>query len=123
MAAQGARVAAELGVTRAVQDEFAYQSHKRAFEAHEAGRFDAELVPIRVASKAKGKIVVDALPQPARAQDVVLDLDASRSTVDFTLGAFLHTVHGSFKFKSGTIRLDPASAWERQTASSSSTPT
>ncbi|HZX67684.1 MAG TPA: acetyl-CoA C-acyltransferase, partial [Candidatus Elarobacter sp.] len=30
MAAQGARVAAELGVTRAVQDEFAYQSHKRA---------------------------------------------------------------------------------------------
>jgi acetyl-CoA C-acetyltransferase len=68
MAAQGARVAAELGVTRAVQDEFAYQSHKRAFEAHEAGRFDAELVPIRVASKAKGKIVVDALPQPARAR-------------------------------------------------------
>ena len=37
MAAQGARVAAELGVTRAVQDEFAYQSHKRAHDAHEAG--------------------------------------------------------------------------------------
>jgi acetyl-CoA C-acetyltransferase len=66
MAAQGARVAAELGVTRAVQDEFAYQSHKRAHEAHEAGRFDAEIAPINVATKAKGKIVVDALPQPAR---------------------------------------------------------
>jgi polyisoprenoid-binding protein YceI len=53
-------------------------------------------------------LIAGLLPQPASAQDVVLDLDASRSTVDFTLGAFLHTVHGSFKFKSGTIRLDPA---------------
>lgn len=53
-------------------------------------------------------ILVALLPQPARAAEVVLDLDPSRSAVDFTLGAFLHTVHGSFKFKSGTIRLDPA---------------
>jgi acetyl-CoA C-acetyltransferase len=68
MAAQGARVAAELGVTRAVQDEFAYQSHKRAHDAHEAGHFDAEIAPINVATKAKGKIVVDALPAPARAR-------------------------------------------------------
>ncbi len=68
MAAQGARVAAELGVTRAVQDEFAYQSHKRAHEAHEAGYFDAEIAPINVATKLKGKIVVDALPQQARAR-------------------------------------------------------
>jgi len=68
MAAQGARVAAELGVTRAVQDEFAYTSHQRAHDAHEAGRFAAEIAPIRVATKAKGKIVVDALPQPARAR-------------------------------------------------------
>jgi acetyl-CoA C-acetyltransferase len=68
MAAQGARVAAELGVTRAVQDEFAYRSHKRAHDAHEAGHFDAEIAPINVATKAKGKIVVDALPQPARAR-------------------------------------------------------
>ena len=68
MAAQGARVAAELGVTRAVQDEFAYQSHKRAHAAHEAGNFDAEIAPINVATKAKGKIVVDELPQQARAR-------------------------------------------------------
>jgi acetyl-CoA C-acetyltransferase len=68
MAAQGARVAAELGVTRAVQDEFAYQSHKRAREAHDAGNFAGEIAPINVATKAKGKIVVDALPEPARAR-------------------------------------------------------
>jgi acetyl-CoA C-acetyltransferase len=66
MAAQGARVATELGVTRAVQDEFAYQSHKRAHEAHEAGRLGTEIAPINVATKAKGKIVVDAIPSPAR---------------------------------------------------------
>ncbi|MBV8749263.1 MAG: acetyl-CoA C-acyltransferase [Candidatus Eremiobacteraeota bacterium] len=68
MASQGARVAAELGVTRAVQDEFAFNSHKRAHEAHEAGKFTAEIAPINVATKAKGKIVVDALPEPARAR-------------------------------------------------------
>jgi acetyl-CoA C-acetyltransferase len=68
MAAQGARVAAELGVTRAVQDEFAYQSHQRAHTAHEAGRFADEIVPMNVATKAKGKIVVDAVPQTARAR-------------------------------------------------------
>jgi acetyl-CoA C-acetyltransferase len=68
MAAQGARVAAELGVTRAVQDEFAYRSHQRAHDAHEAGHFDAEIAAINVATKAKGKIVVDALPAQARAR-------------------------------------------------------
>jgi acetyl-CoA C-acetyltransferase len=68
MAAQGAKVAAELGVTRAVQDEFAYQSHQRAHEAHEAGHFDAEIAPINVATKAKGKIVVGAVPAQARAR-------------------------------------------------------
>jgi acetyl-CoA C-acetyltransferase len=66
MASQGARVAAELGVTREVQDRFAYTSHVRAAQAHAAGHFADELVPIRVATKAKGKIVVAALPVPAR---------------------------------------------------------
>jgi acetyl-CoA C-acetyltransferase len=66
MASQAAKVAAELGLTRDVQDEFAYQSHARAHAAHEAGYLAAEIAPIRVATKAKGKIVVDALPIPAR---------------------------------------------------------
>jgi acetyl-CoA C-acetyltransferase len=66
MASQGARVAAELGVAREVQDQFAYQSHARAHATHEAGDFAVEIAPIRVATKAKGKIVVDALPIPAR---------------------------------------------------------
>jgi acetyl-CoA C-acetyltransferase len=66
MAAQGAKVAAELGVTREVQDRFAFESHRRAHAAHEGGHFLPELVAINVATKAKGKIVVDAVPQQAR---------------------------------------------------------
>ena len=66
MASQATRVAAEFGVTREVQDRFAYESHRRATAAHEAGWFAAEIAPVAVATKAPGKIVVDALPVPAR---------------------------------------------------------
>jgi polyisoprenoid-binding protein YceI len=38
----------------------------------------------------------------------VLDLDATQTKVDFTLGDVLHTVHGTFKLKAGRIRFDPA---------------
>jgi acetyl-CoA C-acetyltransferase len=62
MASQGAQVAAELGLTREMQDEFALRSHQRATETHAKGLFADEMVPIRVASKAKGKIVVDRVP-------------------------------------------------------------
>ena len=39
----------------------------------------------------------------------ILDLDATRTKVEFTLGDVLHTVHGSFKLKNGSIQFDPAS--------------
>ncbi len=63
MAAQGSIVAGELGLSREDQDRFAYESHRRAHASHESGAFDDEIVPVRVATKAKGKVVVDALPQ------------------------------------------------------------
>ncbi len=66
MASSGARVAAELGVTRELQDEFAFRSHHRAHTAHEAGHFSAEIVPIRAASKAADKIVVERMPSAAQ---------------------------------------------------------
>jgi polyisoprenoid-binding protein YceI len=37
----------------------------------------------------------------------VIQVDASRTTVQFTLGAIGHTVHGTFHTKSGTIHFDP----------------
>jgi acetyl-CoA C-acetyltransferase len=66
MSTASAKVAAELGVTREVQDEYAYNSHVRAREAHDAGHFDDEIVALNVATKHAGKIVVDALPGVAR---------------------------------------------------------
>ena len=42
------------------------------------------------------------------AQEMVLDLDPAQSEVNFTLPDVVHTVHGAFKLKSGTVRFDPA---------------
>ena len=45
----------------------------------------------------------------AAAQDLALRLEPERTTIHFTLGAALHTVHGNFRLKRGALRLDPAS--------------
>lgn len=66
MAAQGAKVANEMGLTREEQDRFAYESHRRAAAAQAAGKLSDEIVPLCVATKHKDKIVVDKLPEPAR---------------------------------------------------------
>ena len=51
---------------------------------------------------------VISVASPAIAQNAVLELDPSQSQVNFTLGATLHTVHGNFKLKHGTVKFDPA---------------
>jgi len=43
--------AEKAGVTREDQDQFAYQSHRKAVEAAEAGRFKAEILPVQVPGK------------------------------------------------------------------------
>jgi polyisoprenoid-binding protein YceI len=45
----------------------------------------------------------------AAAQDLVLQLDPTRTTIKFTLGAALHTIHGSFEPKAGVLHTNPAS--------------
>ena len=37
------------------------------------------------------------------------NIDPAKSTVRFTLGAVFHTVHGTFRIKSGAVRFDPNS--------------
>jgi acetyl-CoA C-acetyltransferase len=63
MATQGSKVANELSLSREEQDRFAFESHRRAHAAYEAGHFSDEIVPVKVASKAKDKVVVERLPQ------------------------------------------------------------
>jgi acetyl-CoA C-acetyltransferase len=66
MASGQAKVNADLGISREVQDEFAYHSHSRAAHATAEGLLAGEITPLKIATKAKGKLVVDALPVPAR---------------------------------------------------------
>ncbi len=40
--------------------------------------------------------------------EIELNFVPAKTTVNFTLGDILHTVHGSFNLKRGAIRFDPA---------------
>jgi polyisoprenoid-binding protein YceI len=43
-----------------------------------------------------------------QAQEVAFAFDPGQTQVAFTLGSTLHTVHGSFRLRSGNVRFDPA---------------
>lgn len=49
----------------------------------------------------------------AAATEIVLELDPAQSKLHWTLGSTLHTVHGGFAIKRGTLRFDPASGRAR----------
>jgi polyisoprenoid-binding protein YceI len=49
-----------------------------------------------------------ALAQRLVAEQAAITLDPANTTIDITLGATMHTVHGVFKLKSGQIRFDPS---------------
>ena len=62
-------------------------------------------------------MVLSALPQHAAPQppasEIVLGIDPAESKVHWTLGSTLHTVHGSFAFKKGTLQLDTSTGKAR----------
>ncbi len=43
------------------------------------------------------------------AQPIAIDLDPSKTRIEFTLSDVLHTVHGTFQLKSGHVDVDPES--------------
>ncbi len=57
--------AAKAGITRAQADEFSLDSHRKAIAAMDAGKFDAEIVPVEISSR-KGPVVVERDESPRR---------------------------------------------------------
>lgn len=55
----GEVVAEKYQIGREEQDHFAYHSHRKAQEAHEAGRFKDEIVPVSIPQKKGDPIVLD----------------------------------------------------------------
>ena len=55
----GEVVAAEYHIARGAQDAYAAESHRRAAEATEAGRFKAEILPIAIAQKKGDPMLFD----------------------------------------------------------------
>ncbi|HEU5479593.1 MAG TPA: hypothetical protein VFU90_07145, partial [Candidatus Tumulicola sp.] len=62
MAQESDRVASHLGLGRARQDEFALRSHHRAVDAFEKGRLADEMIGLKVASKARGRLIIEKIP-------------------------------------------------------------
>ena len=48
-------------------------------------------------------------PYGLSAQQIQVTLDPAQTKIEWTLAATLHTVHGTFKLKSGQLSFDPAS--------------
>ena len=81
MGMTGELVAEKHGITRAMQDAYALESHRRAAAAWREGRFDAEVVPVAVPGR-KGvtmftkdeSVREDALDHPAAALEALAAL-------------------------------------------------
>jgi acetyl-CoA C-acetyltransferase len=70
MGTHAERVAIHDGVSREDQDAFALESHRRAIEAIDAGRFDAEMAPVTVRD-AKGRETVVAVDENPRRDSTI----------------------------------------------------
>jgi len=67
----GEVVATECGISRQAQDAYALESHRKAAEATDAGRFDAEILPVAIPQK-KGDAITFAHDESIR-RDTTLD--------------------------------------------------
>ena len=70
MGVSGEVVAERYGVSRAAQDDFAANSHRKALSATESGRFRDELFSVAVPQKTGAPVVVDR-DEPIRADSTV----------------------------------------------------
>lgn len=61
----------------------------------------------RLALFASLVVLAPAVAAPVAAEEMTWTLDPEATSVDFTLGAFLHTVEGGFRLEEGEITFDP----------------
>ncbi len=73
----GEVVAEKYQISREEQDNFAFNSHRKAAEAHAAGRFADEIVPVEIPQK-KGEAIVLDYDEPVRADTTVESLGKLR---------------------------------------------
>ncbi len=73
-------IANQFEVSREEMDELSYESHKKAAEATEAGRFKAEIVPVEVKQR-RNTIIVDT-DEPIRADTTIEGLAKLRPAFD-----------------------------------------
>lgn len=66
MGMTGELVAEKYGITRAMQDAYALESHRRASAAWREGRFDAEVVPVSLPPKKGGEPVIVSRDESVR---------------------------------------------------------
>jgi 3-oxoadipyl-CoA thiolase len=59
-------IAAETGITRAEQDAFAVESHRRAVAAIDTGRFAEEIIPVEIPQKKGEPLLVSVDERPRR---------------------------------------------------------
>jgi acetyl-CoA C-acetyltransferase len=69
----GEVVADKHQITRETQDDFAYNSHRKAYEAHQKGYFKDEIIPIEIPQKKGDPIVLD-YDEPVRSDTTVESL-------------------------------------------------
>jgi acetyl-CoA C-acetyltransferase len=75
MGTAGEVVATEYNIGRGEQDEYAFNSHRKAAEAQASGRFKAELLPVSIPQK-KGEPMLFAADESVRAETSVQALGA-----------------------------------------------
>lgn len=68
------------------------------------------LVPLALLLSAAAAHRPPQVPARVSAGEMVLTIDPAQSTVHYTVSSSLHTVHGTFAVKRGTLRLDPATS-------------
>ena len=73
----GEVVAEKYQISREQQDDFAFNSHRKAHEAQQAGRFKDELVPIEIPQKKGDPIILD-YDEPVRPETTVESLSKLR---------------------------------------------